>query len=72
MNKYINMDSQMIAEKMHEAAKEKDFFNYDGDKEKEIKELEEAIYQLKATAENPYNSDYWRALVDTLIAIFQD
>ena len=29
-------------------------------------ELQDAIYQLKAIAENPYNSDYWRVLWNAL------
>ncbi len=29
-------------------------------------ELIEALYQLKATAENKYNSDYWRTLYTAL------
>lgn len=29
-------------------------------------ECEEALYQLKAIAENEYNSDYWRTLWNTL------
>jgi hypothetical protein len=27
-----------------------------------IKQCEDALYQLKAIAENPYNSDYYRTL----------
>lgn len=39
-------------------------------KDEEIKEeLTEAIYQLKAIAENPYNSDYWRILYNVLLKI---
>lgn len=39
-------------------------------KDEEIKEeLTEAIYQLKAMAENPYNSDYWRILYNVLLKI---
>jgi hypothetical protein len=29
-------------------------------------ELKEAVYQLKAMAENKYNSDYWRVLWNAL------
>lgn len=39
-------------------------------KDEEIKEeLTEAIYQLKAIAENPYNFDYWRILYNVLLKI---
>ena len=32
-------------------------------------ELLNALYQVKATAQNPYNSDYWRVLYNVLLAI---
>lgn len=32
-------------------------------------ELTEAIYQLKAMAENPYNADRWRILYNVLLKI---
>ena len=39
-------------------------------KDEEIKEeLTEAICQLKAIAENPYNSDRWRILYNVLLNI---
>ena len=34
--------------------------------EKTLQECEEAIYQLAAIAENPYNSDYYRTLYKVL------
>lgn len=35
---------------------------FDDPKEKTIEECTEALYQLKAIAENPYNSDCYRTL----------
>ena len=32
-------------------------------------DLQEAVYQLKAIAENKYNADYWRVLYKALSAI---
>lgn len=32
-------------------------------------DLQEAVYQLKAIAENEYNADYWRVLYKALSAI---
>ena len=32
-------------------------------------DLQEAVYQLKAIAENKCNSDFWRTLYETLSAI---
>lgn len=34
--------------------------------EKTVQDCEEAIYQLAAIAENPYNSDYYRTLYKVL------
>lgn len=34
--------------------------------EKEHKELEDAIFQLKAMAENKYNNNWWRTLYNVL------
>ena len=33
------------------------------------KELAEALYQIRATAQNPYNSDYYRVLYNILLVI---
>ena len=41
---------------------------FPGTEDKEIKEeLTEAIYQITAMAENPYNSDRWRILYNVLL-----
>lgn len=32
-------------------------------------ELTDAIYQVKAMAENPYNSDHWRILYNVLLKV---
>lgn len=55
-----------IAEKLYELTKDMDFADYEETKEKEIAELENAMYQLKAMAENEYNQDYWRTLWNCL------
>lgn len=34
-----------------------------------VEELTDAIYQLKAMAENPYNEDCWRILYNVLLNI---
>lgn len=33
------------------------------------KELLDALYQIQAMAQNPYNSDYYRVLFNTLLAV---
>lgn len=72
MSRFIDMDCETIAAKMHEAAKDMDFFDYAGEEAAEIEQLSEALYQVKAIAENPYNSDYWRAFASALMLIFQE
>ena len=60
--KKYNEASYDIAEKLIELANMED----DG---KLGEELLNALYQVKATAQNPYNSDYWRVLYNVLLAI---
>lgn len=55
-------DCNDIAEKLIELANM-------GDDGKLGEELLNALYQVKATAQNPYNSDYWRVLYNVLLAI---
>lgn len=68
----IDMDCERIAEKMQQAAKDMDFFDYAGNMEEEQTQLTEALYQLKAIAQNQFNSDYWRTFVNALEIIFND
>lgn len=35
-------------------------------------ELTDAIYQIKAMAENPYNSDRWRILYNVLLKVAEE
>lgn len=51
-----------IANKLFELAKDMDFADYEEDKEKILSDLENALYYLKAVAENPYNAEYFRTL----------
>lgn len=36
-----------------------------------LEELENAIYNLQAMAENPYNSEYWRTLYKALSGLVE-
>lgn len=54
------MDTQEIAQKLYDMSKDMDFGDYEENKEKEIKELEETIYYLKTIALNEHNQDYFR------------
>jgi hypothetical protein len=58
---------QDIAENLYENAKDMDSLDYEEEREETIKELENAIYQLKAICQNPYNSDYYRVFYNALV-----
>lgn len=64
MNNY--RDCQEVAERLCELCEDMDYMDYEDTKEQTIAELSEAIYQLKAMAQNEYNADYWRILWNTL------
>ncbi len=51
-----------IAEKLYELAKDMDYMDYEDDKKRVIGELEDALYVLKACAENTMNFDYFRTM----------
>lgn len=55
-----------IAEILYNLSEDMDAQDYEEEKEKEIAELEEALYQLRAMAQNEYNKDYWRTLWNAL------
>lgn len=64
MNNY--RDCQEVAERLYELCEDMDYMDYEDTKEQTIGELSEAIYQLKAIAQNKYNQDYWRGLWNVL------
>ena len=55
-----------IAEKLYDLCCDMDKSDYTDTKAKEISELENAIYEIKAIAENPYNNDCWRTFYKCL------
>ena len=64
MNNYKNCEE--IAARLYELCEDMDFMDYEDTKEQTINELTEALYQLKAMAQNEYNADYWRTLWNAL------
>ena len=55
-----------IIERIVELSKDMDFADYEETEEEERKQLEDALYQLKALAQNEYNFEYWRTLWNAL------
>lgn len=64
MNDY--RDCEEVANRIYELCEDMDYMDYEDTKEQDIGDLSEAIYQLKAMAQNEYNADYWRILWNAL------
>lgn len=62
----VEVYPQEIAEKLYELAKDMDYMDYEYDKKRVIADLEDALYVLKACAENTMNFDYFRTMYKTL------
>lgn len=60
------MDINEIANTIYNNTLDMDANDYTENKEHEIAQLEEALYQIKAIAENDYNQDYWRTFWNAL------
>lgn len=57
---------QEIAERLYELAEDMDYMDYE-DEEKQVKaDIENALYYLKAIAQNKYNADYFRTFWNIL------
>ena len=59
-------DCQEVAKRLYELCEDMDHMDYEDTKNQTIDKLSEAIYQLKAIAQNEYNQDYWRGLWNVL------
>lgn len=67
MNNYrIEKYPDEIATRIYELSNDIDFQDYEEQKEEELKELEQAIYYLKAICENDLNNDYFRTFYKAL------
>jgi selenocysteine-specific translation elongation factor len=55
-----------IAERLYELSEDMDYMDYEDTKEQDIAELENALYWLKAAAQNDMNKDYFRYLYNIL------
>ena len=68
MNKIAidNIDTYEIAENLYNYGTDMDGNDYDDNKDQTVKELEAALYNIKCIAQNEYNNDYWRTLLEAL------
>ena len=63
-------DSYGIAEKMHEAAKEMDFFDYEDTDDTTLETLEDALYNFANLAHYQPKDNYLSIVADVLITLF--
>ena len=67
MSEILNEKSiEEIAEKLYELAKDMDYMDYEEEKEQIKADIENAIYYIKALAENEYNADYFKTFYNIL------
>ena len=67
MNDYIIEKSpQEIALALYENIKDMDYMDYEDEEEQIKADIENAIYHLKAIAQNEYNADYFRTFYNIL------
>ena len=55
-----------IADKLYEMAKDMDYMDYEEEEEQIKADIENALYNLKAIAQNEYNFDYYKTLWNIL------
>ena len=70
--KLYNIDVEGIASTLYNMSIDLDNNDYQETKEKEINDIIEALYQLKAICENPYNKNYYRTFLFCLQAIAEN
>lgn len=66
-----DVDIQAITENLFDSCLDMDFNDYTDTAEHDKAQLEDALYYVKACAENPYNKDYFRTLMYALAVAFK-
>lgn len=67
MSKFVRTEyPREIAEKLYELAKDMDYMDYEEEKEQILADLEDALYDLLAIAQNEYNKDCYRTMYNVL------
>jgi len=62
-DKISNCDPETIAQALYKMACDLDFSDYEENREKDISDLIDCLYQIKAIAQNPHNNDYYRTFL---------
>lgn len=63
-------DLQEIALNIYNASIDLDFEDYEETKQKDVEDIENALYYLKAIVQNEYNNKYFTTFYNALILIF--
>lgn len=63
-------DIQKMALNIYTASIDLDFEDYEETKQKDIEDIENALYYLKAITQNEYNNKYFTTFYNALILIF--
>ena len=66
-----DVDIQAITENLYDSCLDMDLNDYTETAEQDKTQLENALYYIKACAENPYNNDYFRTLMYALAVAFK-
>ena len=66
-----DVDIQAITENLFNSCLDMDFNDYTDTAEHDKAQLEDALYYVKACAENPYNKDCFRTLMYALAVAFK-
>lgn len=66
-----DIDTQTIAENILNACKDMDYLDYEETSEKDLNDIEEALYTLKVYADNEREKDHFRTLMFALALIFE-
>lgn len=61
--KIFSCDPETIAQALYNTACDFDFSDYEENREKDISDLIECLYQIKAISENPYNANFYRTFL---------
>lgn len=63
-------DLQEMARNIYEGAQDMDGADYEETRQKDIEDIENALYYLKAITQNEYNNRYFTTFYNALILIF--
>lgn len=67
MNKYYEITTEEIAEKLYELAKDMDYMDYEDTKEKDLADLEYSVYTVKLYARHNKSFELLYKILERLV-----